>query len=180
MKAIEILTAEWGFWLGGRRITVSTSGITPKIIEFVERVDGKVRLSVSLHSSKPEVRDELMPINRRYTIENLVETLTQVHKKLKREITFEYTLIEKINDTEEEARGVVKIAVPLNAKVNLIPYNPIREMAAVYKTPSRDRIESFTRILKDAGIHVTLRKTAGREIDAACGQLRLDREQIKS
>lgn len=167
MKAIEILIAEWGFQLGGRRVTVSTSGITPKIIEFVERVDGRVRLSVSLHSSKPEVRDVLVPINRKYTIDNLVETLTEVHNKLKREITFEYTLIENINDTEEEARGVAKIAVPLNAKVNLIPYNPIREMAAVYKTPSLERIEKFERFLKEKGIHVTLRKTAGREIDAA-------------
>ncbi len=176
MKAIEILIADWGFQLGGRRVTVSTSGITPKIIEFVERVDGRVRLSVSLHSSKPEVRDELMPINRRYNIDNLMQTLAEVHSKLKREVTFEYTLIENINDSEEEARGVVKISLPLNAKVNLIPYNPIREMAAVYKTPSKQRIERFTKILMDAGIHVTLRKTAGREIDAACGQLRLDRE----
>lgn len=180
MKAIEILIADWGFQLGGRRVTVSTSGITPKIIEFVERVDGRVRLSVSLHSSKPEVRDELMPINRRYNIDNLMQTLTEVHSKLKREITFEYTLIENINDSEEEARGVVKICLPLNAKVNLIPYNPIREMAAVYKTPSKERIERFTKILMDAGIHVTLRKTAGREIDAACGQLRLDREAVNS
>jgi len=179
MKAIEILTAEWGFELGGRRVTVSTSGITPKIIEFVERVDGRVRLSVSLHSSKPEVRDVLVPINKRYTIDNLVATLTEVHSKLKREITFEYTLIENINDTEEEARGVAKIAAPLNAKVNLIPYNPIREMAAVYKTPSKERIKKFQDILVGKGLRVTLRQTAGREIDAACGQLRLDREQVK-
>lgn len=177
MQAIEILMAEWGFELGGRRVTVSTSGITPKIIEFIERVDGRVRLSVSLHSSKPETRDVLVPINRKYTIDNLVQTLTEVHRKLKREITFEYTLIENINDTEEEARGVAKIAAPLNAKVNLIPYNPIREMAAVYKTPSRARIETFQKILTSKGLRVTLRQTAGREIDAACGQLRLDREQ---
>ncbi len=175
MKSIEILTAEWGFELGGRRVTVSTSGITPKILEFVERVEGRVRLSVSLHSSKPEVRDVLVPINRKYTIDNLVETLTEVHRKLKREITFEYTLIENINDSEEEARGVAKIAAPLNAKVNLIPYNPIREMAHVYKTPSKERIEKFQKILINKGLRVTLRQTAGREIDAACGQLRLDR-----
>lgn len=177
MCAIEILIAEWGFALGGRRVTVSTSGITPKIIEFVKRVDGRVRLSVSLHSSKPETRDVLVPINKRYGIDNLVETLMEVHKTLKREVTFEYTLIENINDTEEEARGVAKISAQLNAKVNLIPYNPIREMAHVYKTPPRERIERFTKILMHAGIHVTLRKTAGREIDAACGQLRLDREK---
>ena len=175
MRTIEILIAQWGFELGGRRVTVSTSGITPKILEFVERVDGRVRLSVSLHSSKPETRDVLVPINRKYTIDNLIQTLTEVHSKLKREVTFEYTLIENINDSDEEAYGVAKIAVPLNAKVNVIPYNPIREMAAVYKTPSRERIERFAQILKDADIHVTLRKTAGREIDAACGQLRLDR-----
>ena len=174
LKAIRILQAEWGFGLGGRRITVSTVGIAPKIEEFVKRTSGKVRLSVSLHSSLEKTRNEIVPINRRYSLVELSRTLNRLHQKLKREITFEYTLLEGINDTPEEAKGVIRIAKPLGAKVNLIPYNPIRE--ADFKRPSVKRIESFRDTLLKNGIRVMVRQTAGRDIDAACGQLRLDRE----
>ena len=174
MKALKILQAPWGFGLGARRITVSTSGITPKVVEFVKRSEGRVRLSVSLHSSNEKTRSELVPINKRYTLKELVEALGQIHRKLKREITFEYTLMEGINDSDSEAEGVAAIAKPLKAKVNLIPYNPIREMK--YKTPSPEKVERFSSILQKKGVYVTVRQTAGREIDAACGQLRLDRE----
>jgi 23S rRNA (adenine2503-C2)-methyltransferase len=173
MKALKILQAPWGFGLGARRITVSTSGITPKIVEFVKRSEGRVRLSVSLHSSRQAKRTELVPINRRYTLKELIETLNQLHRNLKREITFEYTLIQDVNDSREEAEGVAKIAKPLGAKVNIIPYNPIREMD--FKTPDKQRIEQFRDILQRHGVRVTVRQTAGRDIDAACGQLRLDR-----
>lgn len=178
MKALRILQADWGFGLGARRITVSTVGITPKIEEFVKAMGGRVRLSVSLHSSHEEKRNELVPVNRRYSLENLVKTLSAIHQRLKREITFEYTLLAGVNDTLEEARGVVRMAKPLGAKVNLIPYNPIRD--ADFKRPSRDRIENFRDILQKAGVRVTVRQTAGRDIDAACGQLRLDRKRKPS
>lgn len=174
MKALRILQADWGFGLGARRITVSTVGVTPKIEAFVKQMGGRVRLSISLHTSDEKKRSELVPINRRYSLGNLVKTLGKIHQKLKREITFEYTLLRGINDTPEEARGVVRIAKPLGAKVNLIPYNPIRE--AEFERPSRERIGAFREILERAGIRVTVRQTAGREIDAACGQLRLDRQ----
>lgn len=174
MKALKILEAPWGFAIGARRITVSTSGITPKILEFVRRSAGRVRLSVSLHSSKESTRTELVPINKRYGLEELKSALRQIHRQLKREITFEYTLIAGVNDSAEEARGVAKIARPLAAKVNLIPYNPIREMD--FKTPTEEAVTTFRDILKKAGIRVTVRQTAGRDIDAACGQLRLDRQ----
>ncbi|HXV28358.1 MAG TPA: 23S rRNA (adenine(2503)-C(2))-methyltransferase RlmN [bacterium] len=174
MKALKILQASWGFGLGARRITVSTSGITPKIVEFVKRSEGRVRLSISLHSSQEKKRTELVPINKRYTLRELIDTLRQLHRKLKREITFEYTLIQGINDSRQEAEGVAKIAGSLSAKVNLIPYNPIREMD--FKTPSEEAVEAFRDILRKRGVRVTVRQTAGRDIDAACGQLRLDRE----
>lgn len=174
MKALKILQAPWGFGLGSRRITVSTSGITPKILEFVKRSEGRVRLSVSLHSSDEKMRTELVPINKKYSIKNLMETLGQIHKQLKRDITFEYTLIADKNDSKEEAEGVARIAKPLNAKVNLIPYNPIREMD--FKTPSQARIEIFRNVLEKRGVRVIVRQTSGQDIDAACGQLRLDRE----
>ena len=174
MKALRILQADWGFRLGARRITVSTVGITPKIVEFVKKMEGRVRLSVSLHSSDEGRRSDLVPVNRRHSLAELERTLREIHRRLKREITFEYTLLAGVNDTPEEARGVVRIAKPLRAKVNLIPYNPIRE--ADFKRPSPRRIETFRAILQGAGVKVMVRRTAGREIDAACGQLRLDRQ----
>jgi len=177
MKALKILQAPWGFGIGARRITVSTSGITPKIVEFVKRSEGRVRLSVSLHSSDEKRRSELVPINKRYSLKELKETLAKIHRNLKRAITFEYTVIDGVNDSKQEAEGVARIAKPLGAKVNLIPYNPIREMD--FKTPSKSKVESFANILESRGVRITIRQTAGRDIDAACGQLRLDREEMR-
>lgn len=174
MKALKILQAPWGFAIGARRITVSTSGITPKILEFVKRSEGRVRLSISLHSSREEKRTELVPINKRYSLAGLAGALKKIHHDLKREITFEYTVIDGVNDSRQEAEGVAKIAKPLNAKVNLIPYNPIREMD--FKTPSGQTVDQFRDILQARGLRVTVRQTAGRDINAACGQLRLDRQ----
>ena len=173
MRAIEILTADWGFALGGRRITVSTSGITPMIEKFANDSRGRVRLSISLHSSDQETRSRLVPINKKYQLSELIKSLGKIHSVLKREITFEYTVIQGVNDSAEEARGVGRIASRLGAKVNLIPYNPIREMD--YKTPDPARVEVFRKLLEARNVYVTVRQTAGRDIDAACGQLRLDR-----
>ncbi len=169
MKALKILQAPWGFGLGARRITVSTSGITPKIIEFVKRSEGRVRLSISLHSSQEDKRSELVPINKKYSLAELKDTLRKIHKTLSRDITFEYTVIAGVNDSKEEALGVAKIAAPLSAKVNLIPYNPIQE--ADYKSPTPEQVEKFKNILESRGVRVTVRQTAGRDINAACGQL---------
>ncbi len=177
MKSLTILQAEWGFHFGARRITVSTSGITPKIEQFVKETDGRVRLSVSLHSAINETRSYLVPINKKYGLSELVKTLEVLHHKLKREITFEYTLIEGINDSLEEAEETAKVAARLGAKVNIIPYNPIREMD--FRTPSKLQIDMFKRVLQRRGVPVMVRQTAGRDIDAACGQLRLDRTEAK-
>ena len=174
MKALKILQAPWGLGMSSRRITVSTSGITPKILEFVKRSEGRVRLSVSLHSSQEAARTKLVPINKKYSLKELSKTLHQIYKKLKRDITFEYTLIANENDSLEEAKGVARLAGSLSAKVNLIPYNPIQEMD--FKTPSKDAIEMFAETLKRNGVRVTVRQTAGRDINAACGQLRLTRQ----
>lgn len=173
MRALEILTAPWGFGLGGRRITVSTSGIIPMVERFVHDSRGRVRLSVSLHSSNQETRSQLVPINKKYPLAELVQTLEKIHKELKREITFEYTLIKGINDSKAEALGVARIVSRLGAKVNLIPYNPIREME--YQSPAAEDVEVFRKLLESKHVQVTVRQTAGRAIDAACGQLRLDR-----
>lgn len=174
MKSLKLLQEPWAFGLGARRITVSTSGITPKIVEFVKRSEGRVRLSISLHSSQDKKRTELVPINKKYNLPELVKTLNELHTKLKREITFEYTLLDGVNDSKEEAMGVARIARSLKAKVNIIPYNPIADME--FKTPSNQKIEMFRTILEKNGIRVIIRQTAGRDINAACGQLRRLRE----
>jgi 23S rRNA (adenine2503-C2)-methyltransferase len=173
LKAVRILIEPWGFAFGARRVTVSTSGITPKILEFVKAVDGRVRLSVSLHSSIDEVRSSLVPINRRYPLKELMSALRRIEQALKREVTFEYTLIAGVNDSEEEAEGIAILAKPLRAKINVIPYNPIAEYP--HKAPTPEAAEWFCDQLERRGLRVTLRKTVGRDIDAACGQLRLDR-----
>jgi len=175
MKALEILQAKWGFGLGARRITVSTSGITPKIKEFVKMKEGRVRLSVSLHSSINQKRNELVPINRKYPLNDLIAALRQLDVKLKRQVTFEYALIQDVNDSDEEARGLIKIVKPMNALINIIPYNPVQEMD--YKTPSQETIDRFRAILVKGGVRVMVRQTAGRDINAACGQLRLKHEK---
>ena len=175
LRAVHILIEPWGFAFGARRVTVSTSGLTPKILEFVKAVDGRVRLSVSLHSSIDDVRSSLVPINRRYPLKELVSALRKIDRDLKREVTFEYTLIPGVNDSEEEAEGVSIIARPLRAKINVIPYNPIAEFP--YKAPSLEACERFCDQLERRGLHVMLRRTEGRDIDAACGQLRLDRAE---
>jgi 23S rRNA (adenine2503-C2)-methyltransferase len=173
MKALEILTASWGFEMGGRKITVSTSGVPEKIYEFVKKTEGRIRLSVSLHSPDDETRSKLIPYNRKYPLKELLKTLGKIHHDLKRDITFEYTLVDGVNDSEDDARAVAKIAKLLQAKINLIPYNPIREID--WKTPPQERMTKFRETLERSGVRSTFRKTMGRETEAACGQLRLDR-----
>ncbi len=174
MKSLRLLQSPQMLALGARHITVSTSGLTPKIAEFVAHQEGRVRLSVSLHSSIEAKRSELVPINRKYPLKELVEMLGRMKPELSRRITFEYTLMEGENDSEEEVKGLVQIARPLNALINVIPYNPIREMQ--YRRPSDEKIREFRAGLVRRGVRVIVRQTAGRSIDAACGQLRLDRE----
>lgn len=169
MKSLKLLQDPEAFGIGARRITVSTSGITPRVVEFVKRSEGRVRLSISLHSSNDETRTKLVPINKKYHLRELLTALNAIHEDLTREITFEYTLIAGVNDDAGEAEGVAKIAKPLQAKVNLIPYNPIEE--SDYKTPSKETIDKFAAILEKRGIRVIVRQTAGRDINAACGQL---------
>ncbi len=177
VRAVKILTEDWGFGFSARRVTVSTSGITPKILEFVKVFEGRIRLSVSLHSTINETRSLLMPVNRKYPLPDLASALRRVAKDLKRTITFEWTLIPGVNDTEEEAEGLAILTKPLGAKVNVIPYNPIAEYPKT--SPTKKECEKFCLLLEKRGTLVTLRQTEGRDISAACGQLRLDRVKKK-
>ncbi|MEM7698875.1 MAG: 23S rRNA (adenine(2503)-C(2))-methyltransferase RlmN [Verrucomicrobiota bacterium] len=172
--ALQLINAEWGLGIGSRQITISTSGLAPQI-ERLARLPMQIRLAISLHGATDPVRSRIMPINDQFPIERLFEALAvwQQHKKQK--VTFEYILIEDINDGLDEAAVLAKRARSLGAKVNLIPYNRVEGLE--WKRPGTGRQEAFLKTLRKAGVTATLRREKGHDIDAACGQLRLQQER---
>jgi 23S rRNA (adenine2503-C2)-methyltransferase len=176
MRAIQIINAEWGLGIGARHITISTSGLVPQIRKLAEE-PLQIRLALSLHGATDEVRNQIMPINRRYNIEALLSACDyyKVHKKQR--LTFEYILIRDVNDSDEQARLLSRHAHRLSAKVNLIPYNTVSGLP--WTRPSKNRQEKFLSILQAQGIPATLRREKGHDIDAACGQLRLRTERAE-
>jgi 23S rRNA (adenine2503-C2)-methyltransferase len=170
MRAIRIINAPWGLGMGARHITISTSGLAPQIRKLADE-PLQIRLAVSLHGATDEVRNQIMPINRRYNIDTLLAACDYYVERKKQRITFEYILIENVNDSENQAHLLAKHARRLSAKVNLIPYNTVEGLP--WTRPSRNRQEKFLSILRDAGISATLRREKGHDIEAACGQLRL-------
>ena len=174
LRAIRIINAEWGLGLGARHITISTSGLAPQIRKLAEE-PLQIRLAVSLHGATDEVRNRIMPINRRYNIETLLSACDYYKAHKKQRLTFEYILIADVNDSDEQARLLSRHAHRLSAKVNLIPYNSVSGLP--WTRPSEKRQEKFLSILRDQGIPATLRREKGHDIDAACGQLRLQTER---
>jgi 23S rRNA (adenine2503-C2)-methyltransferase len=170
LRAIRIINAPWGIGIGARHITVSTSGLAPQIRKLAEEPP-QIRLAISLHGATDEVRDRIMPINRRYNIETLLSACDYYISRKKQRLTFEYILIQAVNDSDEQAHLLAKHARRLKAKVNLIPYNTVSGLE--WSRPSQDRQEKFLSILREHGATATLRREKGHDIDAACGQLRL-------
>ena len=170
MRAIRIINARWGLGIGARHITVSTSGLAPQIKKLADE-PLQIRLAVSLHGATDEVRNQIMPINRKYNIETLLSACDYYAERKKQRLTFEYILIAGVNDSEEQAHLLAQHARRLSAKVNLIPYNAIKGLE--WSRPSRNRQEEFLSILRTHKIAATLRREKGHDIDAACGQLRL-------
>jgi len=167
-EAIRILTDPKAFALAPRRLTVSTSGVLPQIAPLLEVAP--IHLAVSLHATTDAVRDVLVPLNKRYPIAALLETLREeprIHRR--RPVFFEYTLMQGVNDSAEDARRLPGLLDGIPSKVNVIAMNPHPD--APYRAPSREVIDRFTSILHGAGVRVTLRRDRGRDIDAACGQL---------
>ena len=167
-EAIRILTDPKAFALAPRRVTVSTSGVLPQIAPLLEVAP--IHLAVSLHATTDAVRDVLVPLNKRYPIAELLETLREeprIHRR--RPVFFEYTLMEGVNDSAEDARRLPGLLEGIPSKVNVIPMNPHPD--APYRPPAPEVVDRFTAILHDAGVRVTLRRDRGRDIDAACGQL---------
>ncbi len=177
LRAIEIINAPWGVGIGARHITVSTSGIVPKI-RLLADLPLQVRLAISLHGATDDVRSAIMPINRRHNVAELLDACEYYGRKKKQRISFEYILIHGINDNLDQARILSGHASRLGAKVNLIPYN--RVLGLDWSRPPLDRQEAFLSILERAGVPATLRKEKGHDIDAACGQLRLVTQKDKS
>jgi 23S rRNA (adenine2503-C2)-methyltransferase len=174
IRALTILNAEWGLGFGARRITISTSGLVPKILRLAEEPLG-FRLAISLHGATDEVREKIMPINKAFPLAKLLPAVRAFSEKHGRMITLEFILIEEINDSLEQAEKLRDIALDLHAHVNLIPYNTVEGLP--WKRPSNTRQERFADILRDARISVTLRREKGHDIAAACGQLRLKTEK---
>lgn len=173
MKAIEIINAPWGLNLGARHITVSTSGLVPQIKKLAD-CPKQIRLALSLHGATDEVRSQIMPINKKYPLAELIEACLYYQKQKRKRITLEYILIKDLNDTLDQARHLAKLCQRLNAKVNLIPYNKVEDLP--WERPSENRINQFATTVKSQGGTATVRREKGHDIDAACGQLRLKTE----
>jgi 23S rRNA (adenine2503-C2)-methyltransferase len=174
LKAIQIINASWGVGIGARHITLSTSGLVPQIRQLAEQ-PLQLRLAVSLHGATDAVREQIMPVNRKYPIDVLFAALRDYTEMKKQIITLEYILIEGVNDMPEQATILARRAQSLRAKVNLIPYNTVEGLP--WKRPSEEAQDRFLAILQEARVPATLRREKGHDIDAACGQLRLKQER---
>ena len=169
MSFLRIINHEKGIHIGARHMTVSTSGIVPKIYKFAEE-DMQINFAISLHSANTELRSKLMPINRAYKLPDLMEAVKYYVNKTGRRITFEYGLFGGENDQVEQAEELAALLKGVKCHVNLIPVNYVPERDYV-RTP-REQIFLFEKTLKDRGVNVTIRREQGHDIDAACGQLR--------
>ena len=174
VRTIRILNAEWGLNFGARRITVSTSGLAPQILKLAEEGIA-VRLAISLHGATNEVRQQIMPINKKYPLEELIPAARAFQQRHGRMLTLEFILIEDVNDSLEQALELAKIARDLHAHVNCIPYNTVEGLQ--WKRPSLRRQDAFIEVLRKARVSATIRREKGHDINAACGQLRLKTEK---
>jgi len=169
VTALKIVMDDQGIALSRRRITLSTSGVVPMIPKVGEALD--VNLAVSLHAVNDEIRDTLVPINRKWPIAELLKACADYPgARNSRRITFEYAMLKGVNDSDADARELVRILKPIHAKVNLIPFNPWP--GAPYECSSNNRIHRFAEIVNDGGLSAPVRTPRGRDISAACGQLK--------
>lgn len=168
MSALNIMCDDFAYSLSKRRVTISTAGVVPAIKKLNQSTD--VCLAVSLHAANDELRDQLVPLNKKYPIRELMDAcLEYVKDHNRRRITFEYVMLAGVNDSLEHARELVKILKPVPSKLNLIPFNPYPN--AIYQCSDRETINRFRDYVHNKGIVTVTRKTRGEDIDAACGQL---------
>lgn len=175
--ALDVVCSPTGLGLGQRRVTISTVGLPEKMRKLAS-LDRQYHLAVSLHAPTPELRDQLVPINAKVGLLPVLEAADEYFRRSGRQVTYEYVLLGGLNDRESEARELGKLLAGRKAHVNLIPYNPVEGLP--FERPEPAAIRKFVEIVRGRGVSVTVRKTKGREIDAACGQLRrrVEREQL--
>ena len=173
MRFIKIINNPKGIDIGSRHITISTCGLIPGIEKFIKE-EGQVNLAISLHAPNNELRQQIMPIAKVYKLDDLIKTIKKYIAKTNRRVTFEYIMLENINDTKEHAIELSKLLTGLNCYVNLIPYNETKNIG--YKRTKKTQIMKFYDILKKNKINVTIRKEFGSKVDAACGQLRANQD----
>lgn len=169
LKFIKLLTDENGLHISQRNITVSTCGIVPRMRQLADE-KFQITLALSLHATTDEKRRKLMPIANQYSLKELMETCRYYFQQTGRRITFEYSLVGGVNDTQEDAEQLITLVRPLNCHVNLIPVNPIEERD--YVESGKREVQAFKNRLEENRINVTVRREMGRDIDGACGQLR--------
>lgn len=168
LKSIEHITSPEGLNMSPKRITVSTAGIA-KMIKKLGDDEVRFRLALSLHAANDEKRNRIMPINESNSLDNLAEALNYFYKKTGNRITFEYIVFNNFNDTLQDAKELWEFTKRVPARVNIIEYNPIAE--ADFKNTEADRLDKFAAFLEDRGVSVHVRRSRGKDIDAACGQL---------
>ncbi|MCK5179119.1 MAG: 23S rRNA (adenine(2503)-C(2))-methyltransferase RlmN [Candidatus Omnitrophica bacterium] len=169
MKAIRNINSPKGINIAARRITVSTCGLVPKIKKLAQE-SLQIELAVSLHGASDASRGILMPVNKKYPVDDLIDSCRQYNKSTKRQITFEYILIKDVTCTDKAAKEISRLLKGLLCKINLIPYNPVSEFD--HEPPSRNKIFAFKNQLERVGVHATIRTPRGKDVSAACGQLR--------
>ncbi len=173
MSAIEIINAHWGVGIGARHITLSTSGLAPQIRQLAEQ-PLQVRLAISLHGATDDVREKIMPVNRKYPLSVLLDACEDYAERKRQTIFFEYILIENVNDRPEDAWALAQITRRIPSKVNCIPYNTVEGLS--WTRPSEARQDAFMAVLREADVRATIRREKGHDIAAACGQLRRQTE----
>lgn len=169
MDFIRIINSPFGIAIGARHITVSTSGLVPKIMKYANE-DLQTNLAISLHAPNDELRNKIMKVNKAYNISELINAIKYYIEKTNRRVTIEYVMLNMVNDSEDNAMELANLLRGMNVYVNLIPYNETSHIE--YKKSSNDRVMKFYDTLKRSGINVTVRREFGGNIDAACGQLR--------
>jgi 23S rRNA (adenine2503-C2)-methyltransferase len=176
VRAIRIINAPWGLEIGARHITISTSGLAPQIKKLADETL-QSRLAISLHGATDEVRNRIMPVNRKFNLTTLLAACDYYASKKKQRIYFEYILIAGVNDTEEQAHLLAGHARRIGARINLIPYNTVEGLD--WSRPSREKQERFLAIVRSHDVVATLRREKGHDIEAACGQLRLQTKRAE-
>jgi len=167
-RAIDILLSQFGFGLSGKRVTVSTAGVVPAMLALAEAYP--VSFAVSINAPRDELRSELMPINRKYPLQELVQAIRKVPLQSGRKVTAEYVMLAGVNDSPQDARDLARLLKSARVKVNLIPFNA--HECGDFRSPGPEAVDRFRDILLTAGIQAITRERRGADIDAACGQLR--------